>query len=103
MNETHVLINFIGRNGDILHRYEYFNKNDVNRMIEIIKTSYAEITIGKLIDNYHISIPVISILIKKLMKDKIIYKEKPPFVYFKNRLIYMSNLGLYINTGKLRI
>jgi hypothetical protein len=100
----HLLITFIGRNGDILHRYEFFNNNDINKMFEIIQMSpRKQYVITDIINRYGITIQVLSILIKKLMKHKIFYTNKQRVILFNNKLIYVSNLGLYTNIDKLRI
>ena len=86
-----------------LHYCHSFNNNDADELVNFVKTVYNQYNFNSIINSYHISIYILSIFIKKLMKDKKYYTHKKKITFDKNKLMYVSNLGLYKNYNKIKI
>ena len=97
----------ISRNGDLLYTgYGIYYNNIpglISSIISCVKKSNNQYNIVHIINHYQISIPVITLCIKGLIKHKIFYTEKSEFISDKNKLKYVSNLGLYKNIEKITI
>lgn len=89
------------RKSNRLHYYHTFeNVDDLVNMAKDASNQY-NYNFNSVINNYHISIPMLSLFIKKLMKDKIYCTNKKQIIFDKNKLMYVSNLGLYCNYNKI--
>jgi len=97
------MFSIIIKTNNNLHYYHTFDINNVDELVNIIKNASNQYNFNSVIDCYHISIPMLSVFIKLLMKDKKYYKKKKQIIFDKNKLIYVSNLGLYKNIEKITI
>ena len=89
------------RKSNRLHYYHTFE--DMDELVNVVKDAYNQYNFNNVIDCNNISIPMLSVFIKKLMKDKKYYTHKKQIIFNKNKLIYVSNLGLYKNIEKITI
>jgi hypothetical protein len=72
-------------------------------LVDMMKDTYNQYNFNSVIDCVNITIPMMAFFIKKMMKDKKYYTHRKQIIFNKNKLLYVSNLGLYKNIEKINI